>query len=287
MLVADMDKDGKITPLEDSERTTRLGRGLLETGIIHPESLKKSIEVIDHYLTTCRNMGVDRVLMAGTRALRTAKNAHLLLQYVHRHYGLTIQIISGEEEARLSYLAAEKEMGLGSPILVLDIGGGSTEIIMGYTGRISELTSLNIGALHLTERFLRTDPVTEKEFQHMVERIRRDLGTVAIKSPKRVVGLGGTITTLASVRMGRDPVDMSRLHGSSLSRREVRKQVRLYKGATHQQRLRIPGLPRDRADVILAGATILQVAMNLLGFDHLIVSCHGLRYGLLYAEASE
>jgi exopolyphosphatase/guanosine-5'-triphosphate,3'-diphosphate pyrophosphatase len=286
MLVADTDKDGRIIPLEDLERTTRLGRGLSETGSIHPESLKKSLEVIDNYLTMCRNMEVDRVFMVGTSALREAKNAEVLLQYVQRHYGLTIQIISGEKEARLSYLTVEKEMGRGSPLLVLDIGGGSTEIIMGCAGRISELTSLNIGAVHLTERFLRTDPVTEEEFQQMLECIRRGLGAVAIKSPDGVVGLGGTITTLASVQMGKARFDMSRLHGSSLPRREVRRQVLLYKGTTHQQRLQIPGLPRDRADVILAGAAILQVAMNLLGCEHLIVSCHGLRYGLLYARAS-
>jgi exopolyphosphatase/guanosine-5'-triphosphate,3'-diphosphate pyrophosphatase len=286
MLVADTDKDGRIIPLEDLERTTRLGRGLSETGSIHPESLKKSLEVIDNYLTMCRHMEVDRVFMVGTSALREAKNAEVLLQYVQRHFGLTIQIISGEEEARLSYLTVEKEMGRGSPLLVLDIGGGSTEIIMGCAGRISELTSLNIGAVHLTERFLRTDPVTEEEFQQMVECIRRGLDAVAIKPPESVVGLGGTITTLASVRMGKARFDMSLLHGSSLSRREVRRQILLYKGTTHQQRLQIPGLPRDRADVILAGAAILQVAMNLLGCEHLIVSCHGLRYGLLYAGAS-
>jgi exopolyphosphatase/guanosine-5'-triphosphate,3'-diphosphate pyrophosphatase len=285
LLVAETAEDGKIFPLKDTERTTRLGRGLASTGRLQPESLKKSLEVIDRYLKICRRMKVDQVLMVGTSALREADNASDLCRAVQCRYGLTVQILSGEQEARFCYRAVEKEMGRDSPLLVMDIGGGSTEIIAGKKGRISDLHSLNLGAVRLTEAFLRSDPVTEEEFRQMMDHVTRNLPPLVIGLPKRVVGLGGTITTISAVHRGMERIDPSLLHGSALSLEDVRRQVRLYKGMSHTQRLRIPGLPRERADVILAGASILLGAMNLLGFERLIVSCHGLRHGLLYEIA--
>lgn len=285
LLVADIGEDGRIFPLQDMERTTRLGQGLAKTGRLNPESLEKSLQVIDTYLTICRDMGVDQILMVGTSALRQAENTYDLLDSVHRHSGLTIQIISGDNEARLSYLAVEKEMGQGSPLLVMDIGGGSVEFIVGKKERISDLYSLDIGAVRLTESFLRSDPVTEEEFQQMMEHITQNLHSLAITTPKQVVGLGGTITTISAVHKGNNRVDPSLIHGSLLSHEDVNQQVFLYKKMSQNQRFRVPGLPRERADVILAGAAILMGAINILGFEGLIVSCHGLRYGLLYAAA--
>ncbi len=287
MLVADITEDGKLFPLKDLERTTRLGRGLAGTGHLHPDSLSKSYEVIDGYLTVCRDMGVDKVIMAGTSALREAENTKDLLNFVQERHGLTIQILSGEEEARLSYLTVEREMGGDSPLLVLDIGGGSTEIIIGDRGWISVLHSLDLGAVRLTERFLRSDPVAEEEFQQMMAHIFRELRSLAITPPKRVVGLGGTISTLSAVRLGKKQFDMSVVHDTSLSVADVEQQVLLYKRKTQEHRLQIPGLPRDRADVILAGAAILLATMKVLDFECLTVSCHGLRYGLLYAAVAK
>ncbi len=285
LLVADIDKDGELLPLRDLERTTRLGRDLERTGRLHGESLEASYRVIDDYLSVCLDLGVDQVILAGTSALRDAENTNDLLQFVQRRYELTIQILSGDEEARLSYLTADREMGGDAPLLVLDIGGGSTEFILGSRGRISKLQSIDIGAVRLTERFLRSDPVAEKDFKEMMTHITQELQTLTIKPPRRVVGLGGTITTLSAVHLSRRRSDMSTVHGASLSGEAVKEQVSLYKRTTQRQRLRIPGLPRDRADVILAGASILLAAMEILRFERLLVSCHGLRYGILYAAS--
>lgn len=287
LLVAGVEGHGRIIPLQDVEQTTRLGRELAKTGRLHPDALEKTLQVIDGYVDMCRSMDVDEILMVGTSALREAVNADYLLHFVHRRYGLRIQIISSDEEARLSYLSVDKEMGRNAPLLVLDIGGGSTEFVLGKKGRISDLYSLEIGAVRLTDRFLVSDPVAEEEFQQMMEYTARKLQCVAITPPKQVVGLGGTITTLSAVHMGKSRFDPSLFHGSSLCRGDVNQQVLRYKGMTQAQRLQIPGLPRDRADVILAGATILLAAMDNLGFRHITVSCHGLRYGLLYAATRE
>jgi len=285
MLVADIGEDGRIFPLEDMEQTTRLGRGLSETGCLHPESLAKTLEIVDTYLTNCRRMGVDRILMVGTSALREAKNAVDLLRSVQNRCGLTIVIISGEQEARLSYLAAEKEMGHGSPLLVMDIGGGSVEFIVGRQGRISYLESIDMGAVRMTERFLKSDPVTDEEFQEMTHHLELKLTSLTLKPPNRVVGLGGTITSISAVHRGSACFDASLVHGSVLCRNDVEQQVLLYRSTSLDERIRIPGLPRERADVILAGASILLGAMKMLALEDIIVSCHGLRYGLLYASA--
>lgn len=285
LLVGEIGEDGKIYALKDVERTTRLGRGLAKTGRLHPEALRQSLHVIDAYLTICKSMDVDQILMVGTSALREAENACDLIDPVRQGHGLTVHIISGHEEARLSYMTAEREMGRGSPLLVMDIGGGSVEFIVGNKGRISDLCSLDIGAVRLTETFLRSDPVTEEEFQQMMDYIIQNLHSLAITPPKRVVGLGGTITTISAVHRGDTRFDPSLVHGSSLCHEDVDQQVSLYRRMSQCQRLQIPGLPRERADVILAGAAILLGAMNILGFEGLTVSSHGLRYGLIYAAA--
>jgi len=285
LLVADIGEDGGIFPLRDMERTTRLGRGLAETGRLHPESLAKTLQVIDTYLTICRGMRVDQILMVGTSALREAENTDDLLRPVHQRCGLTIHIVSGDQEARLSYLAAEEEMGRGSPLLVMDVGGGSVEFIVGRKGEIFDLYSIDIGAVGLTETYLKSDPVTDGEFEQMIDHITGNLRSLAITAPKQVVGLGGTISTISAVHKGNQCFDPSLVHGSLLCRRDVDQQVLLYKRTSLNERLRIPGLPAERADVILAGAAILLEAMNMLGLEDIIVSCHGLRYGLLYAAA--
>jgi len=283
LLVADVGEDGRVHPVREVERTTRLGRGLAKTGHLHPEALKESLGVIDDYLAMSKVLGVDRILIVGTSALRQADNAGDLVDSVEHLYGLEIRIISGLEEARLSFLAVDKEMGRGAPILVIDIGGGSVEFVLGEGGRISHLESLHLGAVALTETFLLSNPVSQEEFRQMTDHIASNLRRLTFTPPEDVVCLGGTATTLAAVRVGARGFDPSLLHGSLLSYREVARQVSLYRMMTREGRLGIPGLPEERADIILAGAAILLEAMRFLGFASFKVSCHGLRYGLVYA----
>jgi exopolyphosphatase/guanosine-5'-triphosphate,3'-diphosphate pyrophosphatase len=287
LLVADVGENGRFFPVQDMERTTRIGRGLAATGRIHPESLSKTVEVIEAYLAVCQDLGVHDVHMVGTSALREAENGVDLVNIVQRRFGVTVRIISGEQEAGYAYLAAERDLGKGHPLLVVDIGGGSAEIIVGEGENIRAYHSLNVGAVGLTETFLRSDPIREDEFQSMVDHITRNLRTLAFPHPTKVVGLGGTITTLSAVHTGNECFDPARIHGSLLSRDEVRRQVLLYRGKTLAERCQIPGLPRERADIILAGAAILLEVLKIIEVEELVVSCHGLRYGLLYAAARD
>ena len=283
LLVADVGDGGKLSPVQDLERTTRLGRGLAATGRRHPESLSKTVEAIDAYLAVCDRLRVDEIRIVGTSALREAQNGDDLANAVERRLGVTIRTISGEEEGRLSYLAADREMGPGRPLLVVDIGGGSVEFIVGQEGSVLELHSLSVGAVGLTETFLRSDPVREEEFGSMMDHITRNLAPVALPRPTKVVGLGGTITTLSAVQKGDNRFRPPEIHGTLLSRQEVHRQVLLYRGKTVEERCHIAGLPSERADVILAGAAILLQTLSILDLEKVVVSCHGLRYGLLYA----
>jgi len=287
LLVADVGDGGELLPLQDLEMTTRLGRGLAATRRLHPESLSKTMEAIDAYLAVCDKLGVDEIRIVGTSALREAQNGDDLVNAVERRFGLILRPISGEEEARFSYLAAEREMGPGRPLLVVDIGGGSVEIIVGQEGNLSDLHSLNVGAVGLTETFLTSDPVREEEFGAMMDHIIRNLAPVALPRPTKVVGLGGTITALSAVQRGDNLLNPSEIHGTLLSRQEVYRQVLLYRGTTVEKRCRIAGLPSERADVILAGAAILWQTLSILDLREVVVSCHGLRYGLLYAAILE
>ena len=287
LFVADVGEDGNLLPVQDMERTTRLGRGLAATGRIHPEPLSKTVEVIDAYLAVCEDLRVDDVHIVGTSALRDAQNGVDLVNVVEERFGVNIRIISGEQEAGYAYLAANHEMGPGHPLLVVDIGGGSAEIIVGEGENILDHHSLTVGAVRLTETFFRSDLIREDEFQSMMDNISRNLRTLALPHPTKVVGMGGTITTLSAVHKGNERFDPARIHGSLLSLDEVRRQVLLYRGKTLAERCQIPGLPRERADIILAGASILLEMLNILGVKELVVTCHGLRYGLLYAAARD
>jgi len=287
LLVADVDDEGKLLPIHELERTTRLGRGLASTGRLHPESLTKTLETLDTYRAVCDRLGVDEIHIVGTSALREAQNGDDLVNAVERRFGLTLRTISGVEEARLSYLAVEREMGSGRPLLVLDIGGGSVEFIVGEEGSLLSVHSLSVGAVGLTETFLRSDPVTEEEFSAMTDHIIRNLADVTLPRPTKAVGLGGTITTLSAVQEGREGFSSQEIHGTRLSRHEVDRQVVLYRARTVEERSYIAGLPGERADVILAGAAILVQALSILDLEEVTVSCHGLRYGLLYAATED
>ena len=287
LLVADVDDEGKLLPVEELERTTRLGRGLGSTGRLHPESLTKTLETLETYRAVCNRLGVDEIHVVGTSALRESQNGEDLVKAVERRFGWTLRTISGEEEARLSYLAVEREMGSGRPLLVLDIGGGSVEFIVGQEGSLLSVHSLSVGAVGLTETFLRSDPVTEEEFGSMADHITRNLADVALPRPTKAVALGGTITTLSAVEERRKGFSSHKIHGTRLSRPEVDRQIALYRGKTVEERSHIPGLPSERADVILAGAAILVQALSILDLKEITVSCHGLRYGLLYAATKD
>lgn len=248
---------------------------------------ERSLEVIRGYLAKCKNLGVHEVIAVGTSALRDARNAGDFKDRLKRELGLELHVLSGEEEAAYSYLAVQKGLTLeGTEVLVVDVGGGSTELIWATEGSSYRSISLNLGSVRLTERFLHSDPVRDSEISQVRKAIDRELEPVIAewrtdyRSPT-IVGIAGTFTTLAAVEKGLKMYSHREVHGCWLRRLEVQRQIRLFKGKTIAERKEIAGLEPKRADVILAGALLIDRVMGFFGVGQVIVSDHGIRYGLL------
>jgi exopolyphosphatase/guanosine-5'-triphosphate,3'-diphosphate pyrophosphatase len=285
LLIAKME-GGRIHPLYEAETVVRLGEGLQKNGILLKEAMHRAIQTLTYYLKRSQEMGVQKIFAVGTSALREAKNSKDFLKLAKEKLDLSIEVISGEEEAQLSFLAVAKDLQeREKSILVVDIGGGSTEFILGRGDQISQWISLPLGSVRLTEEFLHSDPVREEDWENMEGKTKELL--VKVPYPQEtasMVAVGGTATTLASVEQGLEEFVAEKIHHFVLGREALRKQLFLYRFKTIEERKKIPGLPPARADVILAGGAILYLAMEELQCSSVLISCHGVRYGLLHKK---
>jgi exopolyphosphatase/guanosine-5'-triphosphate,3'-diphosphate pyrophosphatase len=285
LLIAKVE-EGKVNPLFEIETVARLGEGVQKNGILLKEAMDRSLQTLAQYLKWCQELEVQKVFTAGTSALREAKNSEDFLNLVKEKLDLPIEVISGEEEAQLSFLAVAKDLGkVKEPILVVDVGGGSTEFILGKGDQISQWISLPLGSVRFTEEFLRSDPVQEEEWEKMERKIQEYLVTIPhSQEPISMVAVGGTATTLASVEQGLEDFIAEKIHHFVLGKEALKNQLLLYRSKTIDERRKISGLPMARADVILAGGAILYLAMEELKCPSVLISCHGVRYGLLYKK---
>jgi exopolyphosphatase/guanosine-5'-triphosphate,3'-diphosphate pyrophosphatase len=285
LLIAEVDQ-GRIKPLFEMETVVRLGERIHESGVLLKEAMSRGLRTLSQYLERCRAMEVQEIFAVGTSALREAKNSADFLKLVEAELDLSIEVISGEEEAQLSFLAVTRDLEeTGKTFLVVDIGGGSTEFILGKGDQIRQWTSLPLGSVRFTEEFLKSDPVREEEWQEMEREIRKRLihipHTTELLS---MVAVGGTATTLASVEQGLNDFIVERIHHFVLKKEALRNQLLLYRAKTIEERKKISGLPIARADVILAGAAVLYLTMEEVNCPSVLISCHGVRYGLLYKK---
>lgn len=281
LLIGEM-RGGKIIPHEERAEITRLGKGLEASSRIDEQNAEVTIAVLRDYGAACRARSVQKIAIVGTEVLRRATNAQWFVDRVKQELGLDIEIISGEREAEFTYQACE--MDFGEDIAVIDIGGGSTEFIT------KEMrVSTKLGSVVLTERFLKSDPVTESEYSQLVEYIENTLDNAlrsgwpehrGVESVSRFIATAGTATTMATMKLRLDTYDHSKVHGSIVMTEEIREIIAQLKPRTVAERMKLPGLHPKRADAILAGATILERAMRFLGFDQITVSDRGLRWGL-------
>jgi exopolyphosphatase / guanosine-5'-triphosphate,3'-diphosphate pyrophosphatase len=282
LLIAEV-AGGKLKPLCEKETIVRLGEGVHENSTLSPEAMKRGVQTLAQYLEQCRKMGVQKIFAVGTSALREAKNSGDFLRRVEEELSLPIEIISGEEEARLSFLAVARDLNSKEPIFVVDIGGGSTEFILGKGDQTTRWVSLPLGSVRLTEKFLISDPVQEKEWAKMVTEIRRLLVKIPHpEGPCSMVAVAGTATALAAVEQGLKKFVPEKIHHFPLRQEALEKQLLLYRTKTLGERKKIPGLSPARADVILAGSAILYEAMKELQRSSVLISIHGVRYGVLY-----
>ena len=290
LLVAELDEDGRFRVLTDRAEIARLGEGVDRTRSLTAAGVERALEVLREYIHACRNFGVEEIAAVGTSALRDALNAKSFLARLKHEFKLDLRVLSGQEEAAYSYLAVQKGLQLDAEdVLVVDVGGGSTEFMRAKDGTLHGWASLDLGSVRLTERYFSSDPVAQEECARLVQAVDAELRPLVIEwSEKRsfdaMVGIAGTFTTLAAVMKGLKNYSHSEVHGSRLARAEVERQVELYRARTVAERKQIPGLEPKRADVILAGALSIERIMTLFAIDEVIVSDQGIRYGLLYEK---
>ena len=287
-LITELKNDGSFNVLDDLAEITRLGQGVHQTGRISPEGEERSLKVLQRYLERCKRLNVEEIIAVGTSALRDARNSAEVRARFKEQLGLDIRVISGDEEAGYSFLAVQKGLPLNRrELLVVDVGGGSTEFIRGNAAGVVEAISINVGSVRLTEQFLHSDPVQSEECEKMVVAIEKELRRLPNQWLKdssilTLVGIAGTFTTLAAVEKKLVCYTHGEVHGSRLTLIEVRRQVALFQGETIAERKAIPGLEPKRADVILAGACLIERIMTLFHSERVIVSDQGVRYGLLH-----
>lgn len=270
--------------------TVRLGDRCPKTGDLKPEVMERAIATLQRFQEIAKSLDAQTIIAVATSAVREAPNGKDFLQQVEDQLGLIVDLISGQEEARRIYLGVLSGMELNHhPHIIIDIGGGSTELILGDSHEPRSLSSTKVGAVRLTAELITTDPISNAEFQYlqayvkgMLERATEELRAVQPDEYPRMVGTSGTIETLAMIhareKLGIVP---SPLTGYQFSLKDLRELILRLRKLSYAERAAIPGMSDRRSEIILAGAVILQEAMTLLGVESLTICERSLREGVI------
>ena len=280
---AERSADGTWRTLADRAVVTRLGEGLDETGRLQAAPIERTVEAIAAMADEAGRHGAEPIAAVGTAGLRIAPNGSDVVAAVEARCGVALEIIPGEQEARIAYRAARAGVALaGGSLVVFDTGGGSSQFTYGDGEHVDEQFSVNVGAARFTERFGLEGPVSEERLAAALAAIAADLGRLRRRPPpSAIVGMGGANTNLAAVQHALETYDADVVQGTVLDAAEIDRQIELYRRRTADERREIAGLQPARAEVILAGACIVRTVLALLGRESLTVSDRGLRHGVL------
>jgi len=287
LLVADVD-GGRVTPIDRRSRVTRLGRGVDLSGRLSAEAIEDVCGAIGEYLDAIEELGAGRVDAIATSAVRDAANGSAFVAELRERFALSARVLDGEEEARLTYLGATSEHVPTEPTLVIDIGGGSTELIVGSGREIAFHASLQVGVVRHSERHIGSDPPAAIELESLAADVRGQIETAVAGAPAAVEGIAvaGTPTSLAAIEMELVPYDPARVHGHVLSLPAIQRMLSTLASVPLAERVQIAGLHPDRAPTIVAGVVILVEAMRAFGLERIGVSEHDILYGAAIAAAS-
>jgi exopolyphosphatase/guanosine-5'-triphosphate,3'-diphosphate pyrophosphatase len=294
LLVADVPPEGAHTDLLRRMEVVRLGQGVDATGRLAPEAIERTRVVLAEYAAQARELGAERVRMVATSATRDAANRADFEAMVTATLGQLPDVVSGVEEAELSYLGATASLAAAArahgaeaprpPFLVVDIGGGSTEFVLGDASGVRAARSVDVGCVRLTERHLRSDPPPPDEVQAAEADVRAALELVAADVPVReaatLVGLAGSVTTVAALALGLPAYDPVAIHGSRIPVAAVRSVTAGLLSATRAKRAASPVMHPGRVDVIGAGALVLRVIMDAFDMEEVVVSEHDILDGI-------
>ena len=277
-------EDGSLRTIFDENDIQRIGEGLRKTGEISPEAMARNIDALSRFAKKAKDNGADEIICIGTMALRNATNAVDFLKKARESCGVKVKVISGEEEARLSYLAVLSGLPIQDEKLVIfDTGGGSTEFVFGEGSKVSKRFSVDIGHIRITEKFFKNDPVLKEELDAAAAEIESVFTRYDVKGEiNQMVGMGGTITAMGAVKHKMEIYKPEIIQGSKLTLCDIDTQVMDYSKKTIEERKNIVGLQPKRADVILAGSCILRAILKLLGANEVTISDRGIRHGLAF-----
>jgi exopolyphosphatase/guanosine-5'-triphosphate,3'-diphosphate pyrophosphatase len=289
LLIADVGPGG-VDVVERRSRVTRLGRGVDLSGQLSAEAIEAACEAIAQYVELYREANVDEVVAIATSAVRDASNGGAFIAELRERFALTARVLDGGEEARLTYLGATAERPPPAPTLVIDIGGGSTELIVGTGSEIGFHVSLQAGVVRHSERHVASDPPATAELEALADDLRHPIDEAAAEmpGPKPTAGIAvaGTPTSLAAVEMSLEPYDSERVHGHTLTLPAIQRLLSRLASVPLEERREIPGLHPDRAPTIVAGVVILIEAMRAFDLERVEVSEHDILYGVAIDAAA-
>lgn len=288
LLVAERDEGGPFRAVLERAEITRLGRGVDQTRRLTEEAIEDTVSCVEDFAKEARALGAEAIAASATSAARDAQNGRDFLDAARARAGVEVEILSGEEEAQLSFAAVHADFARGAPgpLVALDIGGGSTELIYGAEDparpRVEYRRSFDVGSVRLTERFVTANPIPPEDRRRIREALKEAF-TPLPPPPARatLVGVAGTVTTLYSVLHDVEPYDAALVHGRVLRRGELEDLAARLADLSLEARRAVRGLQPKRADVIPAGTYVLLEAMERLGVAECVVSDRGLRWGLL------
>ncbi len=284
LLIADRDGN-RITELDRRSEVTRLGAGVDTDGRLREDAMERVFRTLDGYQAAIQERGCERAVAVLTSAVRDSANGREFADEVQRRYQLEPHVLAGDDEARLTYLGAtsERDPADRTPTLELDIGGGSTELVIGHGQEVVFHVSTQAGVVRQTERHIHTDPPTEAEMDELAQDVRAILAA-AVPADRResvghAIGVAGTATSLAAIAQRLDPYDPEKVHGYLLDAAECARILAELAQMTLAERRQVPGLHPDRAPTIVAGVIIFREVLDLFGLNRIEISEHDILRG--------
>lgn len=277
--------DNKLENRVKFVNTTRIGKDVDKNGYISEEAIHRNIEALKEFANICKENKCEKIYAMGTSALRDSKNKEEFINLAKKESEIDVEIITGEKESNLGFKGVLEGLNSEEDILVLDIGGGSTEFIIGGVEGIKFAKSEDVGALRMTEKFLTKDPICEKEFDDMTSFLENEIDEtlkyIKTKGIKKLVGIGGTITSLSAMNQELEVYSMERIHNSSISKNDIKSILQNLKKMTLSDKKDLKGLQPKRADIITTGVKILDIIMEKLEIENIIVSEYDNLEGLI------
>ena len=280
-------KDGKIINRKKYVNTTRIGQGVDNKGYISKDAIDRNIQALKEFKAICDDEGCEYICCMGTSALRDSKNSSEFIELAKKEADVDVEVITGERESNLGFLGVLEgvEKDELEEILVIDIGGGSTEFIVGDKDGVKFCKSENIGALRLTEKFLKTEIVSDDQLKETIEFIENTIedtiSKIKNRNIKKLVGIGGTVTSVSAINQKLEVYSMEKVHNSKICKKELDEILQMLKNMTLEDKKRLKGLQPKRADIITAGVVILDIIMEKLEINEIIVSEYDNLEGLM------